>query len=271
MTTIYRPGKLEGLNQSISGVGNLFLQKMLQDQEEKKKLRQTVEASILEAALKKQQLRPGTDLSQLDTSNGIQGVLGQIPKLFQPEPLSYTDQRNRDFMLSAGAISPTTEELTPYEDVTKKIATKLGANKAIPYAGDPGSFVIPTPGQPNEFDENIPGQVPTQDITNQIKGIQPEELFTGQLKKRMGAYNKMSGRTGNTAAITALANKLSDNTPRAKNETYEQFYAKNLAKAKAMLGVENSIETTELIKPDYVDQADWDAATEEQKREFLGV
>ena len=88
MPTIYREGKLAGLNNAISGVGNIYLQKMLQEQEEKKKLQQAIQQSILGAALKNMRLKQGANLGKLDTSQGIEGVLGQIPGMFERQPIT---------------------------------------------------------------------------------------------------------------------------------------------------------------------------------------
>lgn len=90
MPTTYREGKLSGLNTAIGNVGKVYLQKMLEEQAQKRKIKQTIEQSVLEAALKDQRLKPGADLSGLDTSQGMQGILGQIPRMFERKPVEPT-------------------------------------------------------------------------------------------------------------------------------------------------------------------------------------
>ena len=73
----------QGLNTQISGM----YAKKLKEQEEKKKIQQAIQEKILEAALKNMQLKKGANLEQLDTSQGMQGILGQIPGMFERQPV----------------------------------------------------------------------------------------------------------------------------------------------------------------------------------------
>jgi len=78
----------EGLNSAISGAGKVAFQKKLQEQEQKKKIQQAIEQSLLTAALKNMQLRKGANLGQMDTSQGMGGILGQIPGMFERQPVT---------------------------------------------------------------------------------------------------------------------------------------------------------------------------------------
>ena len=116
MPTTYREGKMKGFDTAVGNVGNILLQKMLMEQEQKKKVQQAIQQSILDAALKDQRLRPGADLSGLDTSQGMQGMLGQIPQMFEPEPvqpstsISISERPYSDIMTARGVLGRTPKE-----------------------------------------------------------------------------------------------------------------------------------------------------------------
>ena len=116
MPTTYREGKMKGFDTAVGNVGNILLQKMLMEQEQKKKVQQAIQQSILDAALKDQRLRPGADLSGLDTSQGMQGMLGQIPQMFERAPAEQTTsetttpQSFSDMMTARGILARTPEE-----------------------------------------------------------------------------------------------------------------------------------------------------------------
>ncbi len=79
------------LRGNIKDVGNVMLQKKLKDQEEKKAVQQMLQKLVLETALKNKQFKPGADLSSLDTSQGMGGILGQMnPMLEQARAIPQT-------------------------------------------------------------------------------------------------------------------------------------------------------------------------------------
>jgi len=80
MPTIYREGKLAGLNNAISGVGNVYLQKMLQEQQRKKQLEDTIEL-VKKKAEVEAQYNPDTKLMNelFDSNTTLLGNSGNIP------------------------------------------------------------------------------------------------------------------------------------------------------------------------------------------------
>jgi len=105
----------EGLNSAISGAGKVAFQKKLQEQEQKKKIQQAIDQSLLTAALKNMQLRKGTNLGQMDTSQGMQGILGQIPGMFEKQPITpqtsiSISERPYTELLKAGEVASRTPE-----------------------------------------------------------------------------------------------------------------------------------------------------------------
>ena len=83
------------LRGNIKDIGNVMLQKQLKDQEEKKQIQQVIQKALLESALKNQQLKPGADLSTLDTSQGMGSILGQIPKVFEQDPMTKLEETGK--------------------------------------------------------------------------------------------------------------------------------------------------------------------------------
>lgn len=55
----------------------------LQKQQEQKAIKDAIDKIVLQASLENMQLKPGADLTKFDTSKGIQGILGQIPGVFE--------------------------------------------------------------------------------------------------------------------------------------------------------------------------------------------
>jgi hypothetical protein len=88
--TSAREDILNNLRRNIQGVGGFGIQQKLKEQEDKKAIQQALQKMILEAALKNQQLKKGADLSKMDTSQGMGGILGQIPGMFERQPVQPT-------------------------------------------------------------------------------------------------------------------------------------------------------------------------------------
>lgn len=72
-----------GLESSLG----FMVQRKLAEDERKKAIQDAIQKMIMTAALKNQQLKKGADLSKLDTSQGMQGILGQIPGMFERQPV----------------------------------------------------------------------------------------------------------------------------------------------------------------------------------------
>lgn len=87
----------QGLQKQISGKAEQL--------EKKKKIQEALQATLLEAALKNMQLKKGADLSKVDTSQGIQGVLGNLGNTFERKTV-------------APSISTSTTD-RPYTDILK--------------------------------------------------------------------------------------------------------------------------------------------------------
>jgi len=61
---------------------------MVVDKQQKdKELKQAIEKIFLEASLKDMRLKPGANLSGIDTSKGMGGMLGQVPGMFERAPV----------------------------------------------------------------------------------------------------------------------------------------------------------------------------------------
>ena len=73
----------QGLNNQISSYGA----KKLKEDEDKKAVKQALDKMLLEASLKDMRLKPGANLSGIDTSKGMGGVLGQVPGMFERAPV----------------------------------------------------------------------------------------------------------------------------------------------------------------------------------------
>lgn len=56
-------------------------------QQQDKELKQAIDKMLLEASLKDMRLKPGANLSGIDTSKGMGGVLGQVPGMFERAPV----------------------------------------------------------------------------------------------------------------------------------------------------------------------------------------
>ena len=101
-----------------AGISNMknVIQEAMQRQQQKKEMGDKIKAMFLETALKGQRLRPGADLSGLDTSQGMQGMLGQIPQMFERAPAEHTTsetttpQSFSDMMTARGILARTPEE-----------------------------------------------------------------------------------------------------------------------------------------------------------------
>ena len=101
-----------------AGISNMknVIQEAMQRQQQKKEMGDKIKAMFLETALKGQRLRPGADLSGLDTSQGMQGMLGQIPQMFEPEPvqpstsISISERPYSDIMTARGVLGRTPKE-----------------------------------------------------------------------------------------------------------------------------------------------------------------
>ena len=57
-------------------------------QQQDKELKQVIDKMLLEASLKDMRLKKGANLSGIDTSKGMGGVLGQVPGMFEPKPVT---------------------------------------------------------------------------------------------------------------------------------------------------------------------------------------
>ena len=92
MPVIFREDPtFSNLNKNISNIGNVMLQKQIKDQDEKKAVQQMLQKLVLETALKNKQFKQGSDLSSLDTSQGMGGILGQMnPMLEQAKAIPQT-------------------------------------------------------------------------------------------------------------------------------------------------------------------------------------
>ena len=109
-------GTAGGLGRGVGNIIQYFLQKKNKEKQKQQEIKQAIEQSLLEAALKDQRLRPGADLSQLNTSGGMQGMLGQIPQMFEPEPvqpstsISISERPYSDIMTARGVLGRTPKE-----------------------------------------------------------------------------------------------------------------------------------------------------------------
>lgn len=92
MPVVFRDNEtFSNLRGNIKDIGNVMLQKQIKDQEEKKAVQQMLQKLVLETALKNKQFKQGTDLSSLDTSQGMGGILGQMnPMLEQARAIPQT-------------------------------------------------------------------------------------------------------------------------------------------------------------------------------------
>lgn len=88
MPVVYREDPVfSNLNKNINLVGGTLINKQIKDQDEQKQIKLALQKMVMTAALNKTQLRKGADLTKLDTSKGMEGVLGQIPSMFEREPV----------------------------------------------------------------------------------------------------------------------------------------------------------------------------------------
>ena len=131
------------LRGNIKDVGNVMLQKQIKDQDEKKAVQQMLQKLVLETSLKNKQFKPGADLSSLDTSNGMGGILGQINPMLEQDPMTQLETTGKiadieNKIYAAGGPAPSR---TP--------KTVLGGGQSIVSDSFPG-----VPGiSPKEADE----------------------------------------------------------------------------------------------------------------------
>jgi hypothetical protein len=117
------------LGKSGQGALALMLQEKLKEKEQKKAMQGKIQQALLEAALKNMRLKEGADLSGIDASQGMQGILGQIPGMFERQPAMPStsiniSERPYTEMLKAREIAAR----TPAEYGKAGMAKKTGGN-----------------------------------------------------------------------------------------------------------------------------------------------
>lgn len=177
----------QGLNTQISGMAA----KRLKEQEEKKKIQQAIQEALLNAALKNMQLKKGADLSQMDTSQGMQGILGQIPGMFEQAPnysqmksalgmqnLSRQMENQRRLGVMAGQEAPSEEEMASFPPI---LGGAEGGKVMLPKEAIFGEGQITSPTG-ERIGEYLPGYEPKTLGAEDVAGAMREK-FAGGISK----------------------------------------------------------------------------------------
>lgn len=251
MPTTYREGKLSGLNTAIGNVGKVYLQKMLQEQEQKRKIKQALEQTVLEAALKDQRLKPGADLSALDTSQGMQGILGQIPGMFERAPdieqelksarlgrFKKQIENERRMSVLGGLEEPSIEDIGRF----MPLYGEGGPAAGISASGQPTPEALQS--TVGAMRQKFSGKIPVEDLRRKAMGIP----FTGRATQ---------------AQIVSLAKSLAE----AKNPmpTAEDIQAK-LPEAQKIFSGQAMNTQSEEISPETQDLIDEYQTTTDPER-----
>lgn len=74
----------QGLNNQISSIAT----KAQKEKDDNKAIQQYIQKMLLESALKDMRLKTDANFSNVDTSKGIGGLLGQVPTMFEKDPMT---------------------------------------------------------------------------------------------------------------------------------------------------------------------------------------
>ncbi len=186
----------QGVNwESLNRINEESTKRKLFDYEQKQKVKQALEQVILETALKNQRLKQGANLGQLDTSQGMRGVLGQIPGMFEQDPM--------DQFKNQAAIADMEKKIYeaggPAPSITPRMSGVLGGQKSPQEETAPDGIrreINPTNAQlvPKGYDQF--GR-PTG-FTN------PEEELTQATKKAVAIENVKPYTEGEIKIVSGL-------------------------------------------------------------------
>jgi len=115
--------------ENLGGSSQQALGMVVQKKQQDKQMQEAIQKMLLEASLKDMQLKKGANLSGMDTTKGIGGILGQIPSNFERKPVTPTtsisiSERPYTEMIKARQIA----SRTPAEHGKAGRATKVGGN-----------------------------------------------------------------------------------------------------------------------------------------------
>jgi hypothetical protein len=206
---------------------------MLQKKQQEKELKQALQKMILEASLKNMRLKKGANLSGIDTSRGMEGMLSKIPELFEQLPnysqmksvlgmqdLTQKMENQRKLRVMGGQEEPSPEEITQFTPQLQKPILGMGGRATggeviLPKDASftDGQMLSPTGGRIGEY---MPGYEP-KPVGN--FPVAPEEVagalrqkFAGgiskeELQRKALGLPRFSGRATQNQLVT-LATKL---------------------------------------------------------------
>jgi hypothetical protein len=264
----------ENLRGSSKGALGLALQEKLKEKERQKEIQTKLQSVILEAALKNSRLKQGADLSKVDTSGGIQGILGQIPDMFEQTPdysqmnaglrtqeLARKLENQRKLSVMGGLEAPSETDISAFTPQLQKPILGMGQAEGgeviLPKGARfaEGRMLSPTGEQIGEY---MPGYEPKtignfpvgqDEIVNAIKqkfagGISKEELQ----RKALG-MPKFTGRA-TQGQVASLATKLAqaENPMAGETEIKAKIPVAQAIFSGQAVGTETDTETQTLIE-----------------------